>query len=102
MSFLILSHTFVSYAGNTGKRDGHPLELIEIPRRAVGPKDVHIKVEYCGMCHSDLHTARQEWGATPFPVVPGHEVAGIVDKVGSAVTKFKVSVAHISSVYFDS
>jgi len=66
------------------------LKLMTISRRAVGPNDVHIQVKYCGMCHSDLHTVRQEWGPTAFPCVVGHEIAGVVDSVGSSVTKFKV------------
>ena len=49
------------------------LDLVEIPRRPVGTHDVHIKVEYCGVCHSDLHTVRGEWGPVKFPCVPGHE-----------------------------
>jgi len=66
------------------------LKLVKIERRSVGPNDVHIHIKHCGMCHSDLHTVRQEWGPTPFPVVPGHEIVGIVDAVGDKVTKFKV------------
>ncbi|KAJ3319113.1 hypothetical protein HDV06_006672 [Boothiomyces sp. JEL0866] len=66
------------------------LELLEIPRRSVGPKDVKIKVKYCGMCHSDLHHCRGEWGQCGLPSVPGHEIVGTVEQVGSEVTKFKV------------
>jgi uncharacterized zinc-type alcohol dehydrogenase-like protein len=73
-----------------GKDEKGVLDLVEIPRRPVGDHDVHIKVEFCGICHSDYHTVKGEWGPVKFPCVPGHEVVGIVDKVGSGVTKFKV------------
>eukprot|EP00386_Alphamonas_edax_P002193 GDKI01006579.1.p1 GENE.GDKI01006579.1~~GDKI01006579.1.p1 ORF type:complete len:371 (+),score=127.93 GDKI01006579.1:57-1115(+) len=55
----------------------------------VGPKDVHIRITYSGICHSDIHQAREEWGPAIFPMVPGHEIAGIVEAVGSEVTKVK-------------
>lgn len=67
-----------------------PLEAISIFRRAVGDNDVEIKIAYCGVCHSDLHTVRGEWGGTLFPSVPGHEIVGHVTAVGSAVSGFKV------------
>jgi uncharacterized zinc-type alcohol dehydrogenase-like protein len=62
-----------------------------IPRRDAGPTDVEIEILYCGVCHSDLHTARNEWSAWPtvYPCVPGHEIVGKVTKVGARVTKFK-------------
>ncbi|MEA9904724.1 NAD(P)-dependent alcohol dehydrogenase [Xanthomonas campestris pv. raphani] len=59
-------------------------------RRAPGPDDVQIDIAYCGVCHSDLHTARNEWHNTVYPSVPGHEIVGRVTAVGSAVTNFKV------------
>jgi len=59
-------------------------------RRAVGPKDVMIEIEYSGICHSDIHQARDEWGGSIFPMVPGHEILGTVRGVGQKVTKFKV------------
>src|SRR6476659_1520261 len=59
-------------------------------RRDVGPKDVHIDILYCGVCHSDIHQARDEWGGSIFPMAPGHEIVGRVTAVGSEVTKFKV------------
>ena len=61
-----------------------------ITRRDVGPKDVLIEIKFAGICHSDIHTARQEWGEIKYPLVPGHEIAGIVSQVGSEVTKHKV------------
>jgi uncharacterized zinc-type alcohol dehydrogenase-like protein len=61
-----------------------------IERRAVQPKDIAIEILYCGVCHSDLHTARNDWGGTLYPAVPGHEIVGRVTQVGTEVTKFKV------------
>ncbi len=66
-----------------------PLGPITIDRRDVTPEDVQIDILFCGVCHSDLHMARNEWGFTTYPVVPGHEIVGRVSKVGAAVTKFK-------------
>ncbi|MBS0214390.1 MAG: NAD(P)-dependent alcohol dehydrogenase [Proteobacteria bacterium] len=65
-------------------------EAMDITRRAPGPHDVQIEIAYCGICHSDLHTARSEWGGTRYPCVPGHEIVGTVSAVGSDVSKFKV------------
>ena len=67
-----------------------PLEPIDIQRRAPGPHDVQIDIAYCGVCHSDLHTVRSEWGGTLYPCVPGHEIVGQVTAVGGQVTRFKV------------
>jgi uncharacterized zinc-type alcohol dehydrogenase-like protein len=67
-----------------------PLQPIDIERRAPGPQDVQIDIAYCGVCHSDLHTVRSEWGGTLYPCVPGHEIVGHVSAVGSAVAGFKV------------
>ncbi|MBY6239694.1 NAD(P)-dependent alcohol dehydrogenase [Methylosinus sp. Sm6] len=63
---------------------------IAIERRAPGASDVAIDILYCGVCHSDLHTARSEWPGTRYPCVPGHEIVGRVTAVGSQVTKFSV------------
>ncbi|RYD23711.1 MAG: NAD(P)-dependent alcohol dehydrogenase [Verrucomicrobiaceae bacterium] len=65
------------------------LKPFSIQRREPTPTDVQIEILYCGVCHSDLHQARNEWGNTIYPCVPGHEIVGKVTKVGSAVTKFK-------------
>ena len=67
-----------------------PLESLTITRREVGAHDVAIKIAFCGVCHSDLHTVRNEWGATSYPSVPGHEIVGHVTAVGAHVTKVKV------------
>lgn len=66
-----------------------PLAPFAIERRDVGKHDVAIKILYCGVCHSDLHTVRSEWGGTTYPCVPGHEIVGRVVKVGKEVNKFK-------------
>jgi uncharacterized zinc-type alcohol dehydrogenase-like protein len=67
-----------------------PVEPLTIERRALRPEDVAIKITHCGICHSDLHMARNDWGMSVYPMVPGHEIVGLVTGVGSAVTKFKV------------
>lgn len=67
-----------------------PLGPLTIARRAVGPLDVAVEISHCGVCHSDLHTARGEWAGTHYPCVPGHEIVGHVTAVGADVTKFKV------------
>jgi len=66
-----------------------PLGPFSIERREPTPKDVEIDILYCGVCHSDLHFVRNEWGMTTYPVVPGHEILGRVTRVGSDVAKFK-------------
>lgn len=69
---------------------GQPLTPIVIERREVGPNDVLIQIEYAGICHSDIHTVNGDWGPQPFPVVPGHEIVGLVTQVGADVTRHKV------------
>jgi uncharacterized zinc-type alcohol dehydrogenase-like protein len=66
-----------------------PLGPFEFRRREPGPYDVQIDIRFCGICHSDIHQARGEWGQSTFPMVPGHEIAGVVTKVGAKVTRFK-------------
>ena len=66
------------------------LQQMNIERRNVTPKDVEIEILFCGVCHSDLHTARNDWGGTIYPAVPGHEIVGKVRSVGAEVSKFKV------------
>ncbi len=67
-----------------------PLRQLTINRRITTPHDVEIDILFCGVCHSDLHTARNEWHNAVYPVVPGHEIVGRISRVGSHVTKFKV------------
>ena len=66
-----------------------PLQQLQIGRRTPSPHDVEIEILFCGVCHSDLHTARNEWHGTVYPCVPGHEIVGRVVSVGSHVKKFK-------------
>jgi alcohol dehydrogenase (NADP+) len=66
------------------------LKYWDFERREVGPNDVQLEILYCGVCHSDIHQARNEWGGSKFPMVPGHEIVGRVVKVGSNVSKFAV------------
>ncbi|NDK57442.1 NAD(P)-dependent alcohol dehydrogenase [Pontibacter fetidus] len=66
-----------------------PLGPWNFERREVGEHDVQIEIKYCGVCHSDLHQVRNEWGGAMYPLVPGHEIVGVVTKVGSKVKKFK-------------
>lgn len=70
-------------------RADQPLGPHSLDRREPGPGDVEIRILYCGVCHSDIHTARNEWGGTKYPVVPGHEIVGKVTRVGKEVTRFK-------------
>ncbi|PJJ79912.1 NAD(P)-dependent alcohol dehydrogenase [Mucilaginibacter auburnensis] len=67
-----------------------PLAPYTFERREPGADDVEIKILYCGVCHSDIHTARNEWGGTVYPAVPGHEIVGTVTRVGNDVSRFKV------------
>tara|TARA_R110002033_G_scaffold58681_1_gene108475 strand:- start:194 stop:1249 length:1056 start_codon:yes stop_codon:yes gene_type:complete len=66
------------------------LEQLKINRRSVTAKDVEIDILFCGVCHSDLHFARNDWGMTQYPVVPGHEIVGKVTQVGPGASKYKV------------
>ena len=66
-----------------------PLTAFTIQRRKPGKNDVHIKIMFCGICHTDIHQARNEWGHSIFPMVPGHEIVGQVITVGASVKKFK-------------
>lgn len=77
----------ISYAAHSAKE---PLSFFQFERREVGPKDIQIEILFCGVCHSDLHTARNEWQNSVYPVVPGHEIVGRVTSVGADVKTFKV------------
>ncbi|MET7906762.1 NAD(P)-dependent alcohol dehydrogenase [Streptomyces avermitilis] len=82
-----MTTTVAAYAAPAAKA---PLERTTIERREVGEFDVLIDIKFAGICHSDIHQARDGWGEGIFPMVPGHEIAGIVAEVGSGVTKFQV------------
>jgi len=79
-----------------------PLVPFEFDRREVGAHDVALDIAYSGICHSDIHQAREEWGPAIFPMVPGHEIAGTVTSIGSSVTKFKVGDKIGVGVFVDS
>jgi len=82
-----MTTTIPAYAATSASE---PLTRTTIARRDVGPHDVAFDIEFAGICHSDIHTVRNEWGRAKFPIVPGHEIAGIVTEIGSEVTKYKV------------
>lgn len=67
-----------------------PMQNLTINRRTVTAHDVEIEILYCGICHSDLHAVRNDWGGTTYPIVPGHEIVGRVTRIGEHVSKFKV------------
>lgn len=79
-----------------------PLVPFQIERRDLRPHDVQVEIMYCGVCHSDIHQARNEWGGSIYPMVPGHEIVGKVSKVGKAVKKFKVGQIAAVGVMIDS
>ena len=79
-----------------------PLVPFTFTRRELRPADIAVAIEYAGICHSDIHQAREEWGPAIFPMVPGHEIAGVVSAIGSAVTKFKVGDRIGVGVFIDS
>ncbi|CEK11842.1 NAD(P)-dependent alcohol dehydrogenase [Legionella hackeliae] len=74
------------YAASAAKA---PLQPYSFDRRNVGDDDILIDIHYCGICHSDIHQARDEWGGALFPMVPGHEITGVVNRVGNNVSNFK-------------
>jgi alcohol dehydrogenase (NADP+) len=91
-ALLILSMETVSVTNTkayAAQSSTTPLTPFSLARRDPGPTDVQIDILYCGVCHSDIHTARDEWGGALYPCVPGHEIVGRVSKVGSKVAKFK-------------
>lgn len=80
------SYTVKAYGATSQEAD---LNQLDINRREVQPHDVEIEILFCGVCHSDLHTARGDWGGTKYPCVPGHEIVGRAVRVGEHVKKFK-------------
>ncbi len=87
------------YAAMQAKAEMTPWEF---DRRELGANDVALDIKYSGICHSDIHQVREEWGPAIFPMVPGHEIAGIVSEVGTSVTKFKVGDRIGVGVFVDS
>ncbi len=75
--------------GYAGFDAASALKPYEFDRREPGNFDVHIDIQYCGVCHSDIHTVRNEWGGAQYPLVPGHEIVGVVKQVGAKVSRFK-------------
>ncbi|GLZ79724.1 dehydrogenase [Actinorhabdospora filicis] len=67
-----------------------PLEPTDVPRRPLGPNDVLIEIRYSGICHSDIHQVRDEWGRGTYPMVPGHEIVGVITEIGAEVTRHAV------------
>ncbi len=76
-----------AYAAQTANSQLAPFSF---ERRSLQEEDIHIDIQFCGICHSDIHQARNEWGGSIYPMVPGHEIAGTVKAIGSKVTKFKI------------
>lgn len=88
--------------GLAAHKAGGPLEPFEFERHALGANDVGFQITYAGICHSDIHQVREEWGPALFPMVPGHEIVGVVSEIGSSVTKFKVGDRIGVGVFIDS
>lgn len=82
-----MSEVVKSFAAHS---ESSPLAAWEFERRDLQPNDVAIEIRYCGVCHSDLHTARNHWGRTQYPLVPGHEIVGVVKAIGREVSKHAV------------
>ncbi|MEI8346431.1 MAG: NAD(P)-dependent alcohol dehydrogenase [Pseudomonadota bacterium] len=80
----------INSKGYAVKNAKEPLGPFSFDRRDPGPNDVLLDIHYCGVCHSDIHQARDEWGGSLFPMVPGHEIAGVVTRIGDKVKKYKV------------
>ena len=81
--------TVTRTASYAAKQAGGRLQPFAIERRAVGPRDVQIEIEYCGVCHTDIHFVNNDFGLSSYPLVPGHEIIGRVDAVGGAVNDLK-------------
>jgi len=80
----------IAVKGYAAQNPTTPLAPFNFNRREVGLNDVQIEIQYCGVCHSDLHQVRDEWGGSIYPMVPGHEIVGRITKVGANVKNFKV------------
>jgi len=88
--------------GLAAQGKGSDLVRYSFERREVRPSDIAISIKYAGICHSDIHQVKDEWGGSRFPMVPGHEIAGVVSAVGSSVTKFKIGDLVGVGVFIDS
>jgi uncharacterized zinc-type alcohol dehydrogenase-like protein len=86
----------INASGYAAYSTSAPLQHYSFERRDPGPDDVVVNIEYCGVCHSDIHQVRDEWGGSIFPMVPGHEIVGTVSAVGSNVKRFKPG--HLAAV----
>ena len=85
-----------NYAAESAKENLH---LYTIERRSLHNTDISIEIDYCGVCHTDLHFVTNDWGTTEYPLIPGHEIVGKITEIGSAVSKFKVGdIAAIGSI----
>lgn len=88
--------------GYAAQKVREPLAPFRFERREPGPNDVVIQILFCGVCHSDIHQARDEWGGSIFPMVPGHEIVGRIVETGKAVTKFAMDDSAAVGCYVDS
>ena len=88
--------------GYATKDSSLPLEPFDFERREPGPHDVVVDIQFCGVCHSDIHQARNEWGGSMYPLVPGHEIVGTATMVGKEVRKFKVGSSVGVGTFVDS
>lgn len=87
---LWLGEIMQSAKGYAALKEKSFLVPFQFQRRQLGPNDILINIQYCGVCHSDIHQVRNEWGGSVFPMVPGHEIVGQVARIGDAVKKFKI------------
>jgi len=87
----------IKVAGYGAKHPFSRLRPFEFERQEAGPNEVEIEVQYCGVCHSDIHQMKNEWSNTVYPCVPGHEVVGRVTKAGPGVTRHAVAIWSASA-----
>ncbi len=92
----------IATRGYAALKAGSPLEPFQFERREPGPHDILIDILYCGICHSDIHQVRDEWGGAIFPMVPGHEIVGRVSRTGAKVKRFKKGDAAGVGCFVDS
>jgi uncharacterized zinc-type alcohol dehydrogenase-like protein len=88
--------------GLVALNNGAALTPYTFTRRELLPHDVAIDIKYAGICHSDIHQVKEEWGGARFPMVPGHEIAGVVSAIGSSVSKFAIGDLIGVGVFIDS